>query len=134
MERLAAEFSSNPDELLPDPSTLESGKSYRENKAKPLIKRIVKVLRSVYHAYMDLKSQLERLQDAYSREISKNNSLSSRIIEVCKERDGLLEQVRDFNRGKKAYGPEQIAATIQAVKGQKQVHKAQRRHRNRDSR
>jgi hypothetical protein len=63
------------------------GQAYREKKAKPLWAKIVKVLRSVYRAYCDLKSKFERLQAAYDREVSKNSSLSERIYEVCAERD-----------------------------------------------
>ena len=89
MERLAAEFSADPEEVLPEPGPLESAKSYREKKAKPLWAKIVKVLRSVYRAYLDLKSKFERLQADYGREVSKNSSLSERIYEVCAERDSL---------------------------------------------
>ena len=37
MERLAADFSANPEEILPEPGTLETGRAYREKKAKPLL-------------------------------------------------------------------------------------------------
>ena len=86
MERLAAEFSADPEEVLPEPGPLESARAYREKKAKPLWAKIVKVLRSVYRAYLDLKSKFERLQADYGREVSKNSSLSERIYEVCAER------------------------------------------------
>lgn len=127
MEKLAAEFSVNPDDLLPETASLESGKSYREKKAKPIFEKIVKVLRSVYHAYLDLKSQFERLQSAYSREVSKSNSLSTRIHDVCAERDALKERVMDYERVKQAYGPEQVEATVQMVKQQEQAQKEHQR-------
>ena len=93
MEKLAADFSDDSERTLPEAGPLESAKSYREKKAKPLWEKIVKVLRSVYRAYFDLKSRFERLQSAYDREVSKNGSLSTRIYEVCAERDGLKGQV-----------------------------------------
>ena len=37
MERLAAEFSADPEEILPEPGPLETGRAYREKKAKPLL-------------------------------------------------------------------------------------------------
>ena len=37
MERLAADFSADPEEILPEAGTLESAKAYREKKAKPLL-------------------------------------------------------------------------------------------------
>ncbi len=62
IERLAAEFSADPEEILPEPGALETGRAYREKKAKPLLAQIVKVLRSLYRAYIDLKGKFERLQ------------------------------------------------------------------------
>ena len=123
MERLAADFSADPEEILPEAGTLESAKSYREKKAKPLWEKIVKVLRSVYRAYFDLKSKFERLQSAYDREVSKNGSLSARIYEVCAERDGLKGQVRDYERVRRAIGPEQADRILEAAYQQEQVEK-----------
>ncbi len=54
MEQLAAQFSDDPERILPEPGPLESAKSYREKKAKPLLAKIVKVLRSLYRAYVKL--------------------------------------------------------------------------------
>ena len=44
-----------------------AAKSYREKKAKPLLAKIVKVLRSLYRAYVELKGKYERLQGDYGR-------------------------------------------------------------------
>ena len=41
MERLAAEFSADPEQILPEPGALETGRAYRERKAKPLWEKIV---------------------------------------------------------------------------------------------
>ena len=41
MERLAAEFSADPEQILPEPGALEPGRAYRERKAKPLWEKIV---------------------------------------------------------------------------------------------
>ena len=67
MERLAADFSADPEEILPEAGTLESAKSYREKKAKPLLAKIVKVLRSLFRKYIDLKGKFDRLQGDYDR-------------------------------------------------------------------
>ena len=127
MERLAADFSTDPEEILPEAGTLESAKSYREKKAKPLWEKIVKVLRSVYRAYFDLKSKFERLQSAYDREVSKNGSLSARIYEVCAERDGLKGQVRDYERVRRAIGPEQADRILEAAYQQEHAEKERKR-------
>ncbi len=126
MEKLAADFSDDPERTLPEPGPLESAKSYREKKAKPLWERIVKVLRSVYRAYFDLKSKFERLQSAYDREVSKNSSLSARIYEVCAERDSLKGQVRDYERVRQAIGPEQADRILEVAYQQEQAEKERR--------
>ena len=127
MEKLAADFSDDPERTLPEAGPLESAKSYREKKAKPLWEKIVKVLRSVYRAYFDLKSRFERLQSAYDREVSKNSSLSARIYEVCDERDNLRGQVMDYERLKRAIGPEQADRILEAAYQQEQAEK-ERKH------
>ena len=127
MEQLAAQFSDDPERILPEPGPLESAKSYREKKAKPVWEKIVKVLRSVYRAYFDLKSKFERLQSAYDREISKSNSLSARIHEVCAERDSLKGQIRDYERVRRAIGPEQADKILEAAHQQEQAEKERKR-------
>ena len=127
MEKLAADFSDDPERTLPEPGPLESAKSYREKKAKPLWEKIVKVLRSVYRAYFDLKSRFERLQSAYDREINKNSSLSARIYEVCAERDSLKGQVRDYERVRRAIGSEQADRILEAAHQREQAKKGQKR-------
>lgn len=67
MERFAEKYSADPEEVLPEAGTLETGKSYREKKAKPLIKKVVTVLRSVYRAYLDLSRRFNDMQRSYER-------------------------------------------------------------------
>ena len=121
MEKLAAEFPDDTDKALPPADVLESAKSYREKKAMPLFKKIVKVLRSVYRSYLELKSRFARLEKDYDREVSKNSTLSSRVQQLVNENKQLQAEVRDYNRVKTAYGPERIAETVQAVIRQEQA-------------
>lgn len=89
MERFAEKYSADPEEVLPEAGTLETGKSYREKKAKPLIKKIVTVLRSVYRAYLDLSRRFSDLQRSYERAWDKVNSLTARVEELWKTDIGL---------------------------------------------
>ena len=134
MEQLAAQFSDDPERILPEPGPLESAKSYREKKAKPLLAQIVKVLRSVYRAYFDLKSKFERLQSAYDREVSKNSSLSARIYEVCAERDSLKGQVKDYERVKRAFGPEEVERVVEDAKRREAQEREQKKAKRKFSR
>jgi hypothetical protein len=127
MEMLAAKYSDDPEKLLPDAGALESAKTYREKKVKPLLAGIVKVLRSVYHAYLDLVSKFERLQSSYEREINKNNTLSDRLEDVLAENRGLRNVADNYERVSRAYGPEHVAATVEAVLRQEQAEKEQKR-------
>ena len=116
MEQLAAQFSDDPDRILPEPGPLESAKSYREKKAKPLLAKIVKVLRSLYRAYVELKGKYERLQGDYGRAREGNERLSDRLQEVKLENKALRGTVADFERVKRVFGPEEVERAVEDAK------------------
>ena len=60
-------------------------------------------------------------------EVSKNGSLSARIYEVCAERDGLKGQVRDYERVRRAIGPEQADRILEAAYQQEHAEKERKR-------
>ena len=129
MERLAADFSADPEEILPEAGTLESGKSYREKKAKPLLAKIVQVLRSLYRAYIELKGKFDRLQGDYDRVQEGNAHLSDRLMEVKIENKKLRQISADYTRVKRVFGPEQVAAAVEADKQREQAEKGRKRPR-----
>ena len=129
MERLAADFSADPEEILPEAGTLESAKSYREKKAKPLLAKIVKVLRSLYRAYIDLKGKFDRLQGDYDRVREGNARLSDRLMEVKMENKKLRQISADYTRVKRVFGPEQVQAAVEADKQREQTEKGRKRPR-----
>ena len=129
MERLAADFSADPEEVLPEAGTLESAKSYREKKAKPLLAKIVKVLRSLYRAYIDLKGKFDRLQGDYDRVREGNARLSDRLMEVKMENKKLRQISADYTRVKRVFGPEQVQAAVEADKQREQAEKGRKRPR-----
>ena len=129
MERLAADFSANPEEILPEPGTLETGRAYREKKAKPLLAQIVKVLRSLYLAYVELRGKFERLQGDYGRVRESNARLSDRLQEVKLENKALRQVSADYERVKRVFGPEQVEVAVQADKQREQAEKGRKRPR-----
>ena len=129
MERLAADFSADPEEILPEAETLESAKSYREKKAKPLLAKIVKVLRSLYRAYIDLKGKFDRLQGDYDRVREGNARLSDRLMEMKMENKKLRQISADYARVKRVFGPEQVEAAVEADKQREQAEKGRKRPR-----
>ena len=138
MEHLAAEFSANPEETLPEVAVMESAKSYREKKAKPLVKKIVQVMRSVYSAYLDISNKFTKLQAAYNRERSGNERLTNRLEEVLAENRELRIVAVDFGRIKAVVGAEQVNVVINRARQQERIEAEQkwvaRRKHNRDAR
>ncbi|MBS6195136.1 MAG: plasmid recombination protein [Clostridiales bacterium] len=138
MERLAAEFSANPEETLPEVAVMESAKSYREKKAKPLVEKMVKVLRSVYSAFLDTSRKYERLEETYYREKTGKKRLNERLQEVLDENRELREITTDMERVKTAFGSHQVETAISRVRQQEQIEKEQkqalRRKHNREAR
>ena len=123
MERLAAEFSANPEELLPEAIIVETGKAYREKKAKPLVEKIVKVLRSVYSAFLDLSNRFERLQESYSRERSRNEHLKGRLQEMIDENRELRETAEDMECVKAVFGSQKVDEAISQAKRQEKIER-----------
>ncbi|OUP20948.1 recombinase [Lachnoclostridium sp. An196] len=138
MERFAEKYSADPEEVLPEAGTLEPGKSYREKKAKPLIKKIVTVLRSVYRAYLDLSRKFSDLQRSYERAWDKVNSLTVRVEELWNENRALKEKIGDFNRVERALGRDTVKTIIlreKRLEEEKRVQKRkQKRKMDRDAR
>lgn len=126
MERFAEQYSSDPEEVLPEAGTLETGKSYREKKAKPLIKKIVTVLRSVYRAYLDLSRRFNDMQRSYERVWNKVNSLTARVEELWNENRMLRENLGDFERVKRALGHDTVETIVQAERQREQAIKKQK--------
>ena len=127
MERFAEKYTADPEEVLPEAGTLETGKSYREKKAKPLIKKIVTVLRSVYRAYLDLSRRFSDMQRSYERAWNKVNSLTARVEELRNENRMLRESLGDFVHVKGALGHDTVETIVQVERQREQALKEQKR-------
>lgn len=123
MERLAAEFSADPEEILPEAAIVETRKAYREKKAKPLVEKIVKVLRSVYSAFLDLANRFERLQESYSRERSRNEYLKGRLQETIDENWEPSETAEDMECIKAVFGSKKVEEAISQAKQQEKIER-----------
>lgn len=131
MERFAEKYSADPEEVLPEAGTLETGKSYREKKAKPLIKNIVAVLRSVYRAYLDLSRRFSDMQRSYERAWNKVNSLTARVEELWNENRELRERLGDFGRVERALGRDTVETIVQKEKRLEEVQRMQKQRQKR---
>ncbi|MCB5386656.1 plasmid recombination protein [Blautia glucerasea] len=131
MERFAEKYTADPEEVLPEAGTLETGKSYREKKAKPLIKKIVTVLRSIYRAYLDLARRFSDMQRSYERAWSKVNSLTDRVEELWNENRALKERLGDFNRVERVLGRDTVKSIVQKEKSLEEVQRMQKQRQKR---
>lgn len=123
MERFAAEYSSDPDQLLPEAGTLETGRSYRDKKAKPLVKKMVQVLRSVYGSYLDICMRQGKLQLLYNQAMDKVESLSKRLSEIMDENKMLRGKVADYERVKRVLGEREVEKVVEKAKMQERKQK-----------
>ena len=131
MERFAEKYSADSEEVLPEAGTLETGKSYREKKAKPLIKKIVTVLRSVYRAYLDLSRRFTDMQKSYERTWSKVNSLTDCVEKLWNENRDLGERLSDLGRVERALGRDTVETIVQKEKRLEEVQRMQKKEQKR---
>ena len=131
MEQFSEKYSADPEEVLPEVGMLETGKSYRENKAKPLIKNIVAVLRSVYRAYLELSRRFSDMQKSYDRAWSKVNSLTARVEELWDENRALRERLGDFGGVERALGRDTVETIVQKEKRLEEVQRMQKQRKKR---
>ena len=118
IEKVAKEFSEDPEQILPQAGALESAKTYREKKAKPFQSKIVTVLRSLFRAYMDLKERYDALQQRFFRECMRNDDLHDRIDELTEQNKQLTAQNKQSTQAletlKNAFGKEKVEDVLEA--------------------
>ena len=127
IEGFAREFSDDAEKVLPEAGALESAKSYREKKAKPVYEKIVKALRSLFSKYLDLKHHFERLTGDYNRLQQRYVSLDASFDRVQKENRDLKAVAKDYDTLCRGYGEREIAARVRAIQEQEAAERQQRR-------
>lgn len=127
IEDYAREYSDDADRVLPEAGPLESAKSYREKKAKPFFKKLIKVLRGLYHAFLDLKQSFDRLSDNFNRLQRRYATLDQSFERVQEENRELKSVANDYDTLCRGYGEKEIAARVRAIKEQEETERRQRR-------
>ena len=92
------------------------------------------MLRSLYLAYVELRGKFERLQGDYGRVRESNARLSDRLQEVKLENKTLRQVSADYERVKRAFGPEQVETAVQEEKQREQAERGRKRPRRSFSR
>lgn len=98
---------------------------------KPLIKKIVTVLRSVYRAYLDLSIKFSDMQRSYERAWDKVNSLTVRVDELWNENRTLKERMGDFYLVERALGRDTVETIVLREKRLEEEQRVQRRKQKR---
>lgn len=108
LEHFADKYSKNAEKVLPEAGALESAKTYREKRAKPLYEKIITVLRDLYKQFKDLVRKYNRLVTAYDNKCSDYDRLEGHCqwLETENRRlSGRLHTVEsDFYRIRRVLG------------------------------
>ena len=130
LESLSAQYSQRPEEWVPEAATFETAKSYREKKAMPLIKKLVKLLFALHRKYWEVKDERDKYQHFYEDEKKATRRLSRQLEQVEAENSQLYAMKRDFGRVWNYFGAEKMQQVIGLMREQEQTtDKSQKKNR-----
>ncbi len=113
VEQYASEFTKPAGELLPEPTVLESAKSYRK-RIMPLISKLLKLLKPLYAAYVELKSKYERLVKQYDFLEATHRTTQNLYEQTRVENAGLRDKADRYYRAREVLGEDMIDNAVQA--------------------
>ena len=122
VQAYAGEYGSSADELLPEASKLETGKSYREKKAIPFFEKLMKKLLSLYVAYCQMKDKYERLERDYNNILNRKERLQERNKMLEQKVVELDEVVQDYGRVRNALGVGAVDKLLKNVKEKERMN------------
>jgi len=127
VEELARRYFDDVDKVLPEAGALETARSYREKKAKPLYKKIVDVLRALHNKYLDLINSFNRLNDSYNRLQQRYSSLDASFDRLAEENRGQKQVAADYDALCRGYGADRVEEQVRAIREREEEQKRQRR-------
>ena len=107
---------------------LETARSYREKKAKPLYKKIVDVLRALYNKYLDLINSFNRLNDSYNRLQQRYASLDASFDRLAEENKSLKQVAADYDALCRGYGADRVEEQVRAIREREAERMQRQRH------
>ncbi len=105
-EKLAQDFPDDVDKLLPGAGTLESAKTYREKKAKPVLEKAVRLIKSLYHSVLDLQAENRELRAKFDRKENSYVRVSEHNKKLLKENVELRQSAKEYEKIKGFLGKE----------------------------
>ena len=106
------------EELVPNPSRMESVKSYRQNKVFPLVEKLRGWLLALYRKYQELKQDYRELRQKFSRVSQERSYYEEKANALSRENYLLHESDRDMKRVRRALGNETVDDAIEWAKEQ----------------
>lgn len=104
------------EELVPNPSRMESVKSYRQNKVFPLVEKLRGWLLALYRKYQELKQDYRELRQKFSRVNQERSYYEERANNLSNENYLLRESAQDLSRVRRALGDEAVDNAIDWAK------------------
>ena len=104
------------EELVPNPSRMESVKSYRQNKVFPLVEKLRGWLLALYRKYLDLKQDYRELRQKFSRVSQERSYYEEKANSLSTENYRLRESAQDLSRVRRALGDEAVDDAIDWAK------------------
>lgn len=126
IEAFARQSMEDPDELLPEAGTFESGKRYREDKAVPAVSRLRELLLALYQKYLDLKQQLSDLWRRCTSAERDRDYYKQQTQALTAENHFLHKSAKDLDRVKRALGEEAVGDAIEWAKNRELVEEMQK--------
>ena len=127
VQNYAVEYSEDIERVLPEAGALETGRGYRDKKAKPLLKKLVDLVRSLYAAYLEIRNKYDKLVWNYTNVKEKNEHLKMRIHDLSDENDVFKKISIKYERVKRVFGADKVEAAVELDKKQEEIQRAQKK-------
>ena len=98
LERFADKYSKDAEAVLPEAGALESAKTYREKKAKPVYEKVITVLRDIYKQFKDLIRKYNQLVTLYKSKSEDYDRLAGKCRWLEDENEQAMGRMRTAER------------------------------------
>ena len=96
----------------PEPSPLMSAKSYKKNYVEPLIKKLIKVIKTLARKYHELVGTVSSLKQQLSQELERNDKLKSELWNFRIDNSRLKCKEREYDKVKSVIGEDKVKELI----------------------
>ena len=98
LEELVRRYPDDPDKVLPEAGAFESARSYREKKAMPLVKKLLKWVHSLFRKNLELTNRCEMLERSKEHDVGIWKRRFERAEEILQQLRPKAEQYDHISR------------------------------------